>query len=36
MKEWRVLDMNFDLTDEQQMVRKLVREFAEAEVAPGR
>ncbi|PIC58492.1 acyl-CoA dehydrogenase [Sporosarcina sp. P12(2017)] len=27
--------MNFDLTDEQQMVRKLVREFAEAEVAPG-
>ncbi|ARJ37902.1 acyl-CoA dehydrogenase [Sporosarcina sp. P21c] len=27
--------MNFDLTDEQQMVRKLVREFADAEVAPG-
>ncbi|PIC70644.1 acyl-CoA dehydrogenase [Sporosarcina sp. P16b] len=27
--------MNFDLTDEQQMVRKLVRDFAEAEVEPG-
>ncbi|MBA4493173.1 acyl-CoA dehydrogenase [Paenactinomyces guangxiensis] len=27
--------MNFDLTDEQKMVRKLMRDFAEGEVAPG-
>lgn len=27
--------MNFDLTEEQQMLRKMVRDFAEAEVAPG-
>ena len=27
--------MNFDLTKEQEMIRKLIREFAEAEVAPG-
>lgn len=27
--------MNFELTDEQQMLRNMVREFAEAEVAPG-
>lgn len=27
--------MNFDLTEEQQMVRKLMRDFAEGEVAPG-
>lgn len=27
--------MNFDLTEEQAMIRKLAREFAEGEVAPG-
>ncbi|GGA36231.1 putative acyl-CoA dehydrogenase YngJ [Kroppenstedtia guangzhouensis] len=27
--------MNFDLTEEQKMVRKLMRDFAEGEVAPG-
>ncbi|MCZ2259347.1 acyl-CoA dehydrogenase family protein [Sporosarcina sp. G11-34] len=27
--------MNFDLTEEQQMIRKMIREFADAEVAPG-
>lgn len=27
--------MNFDLTKEQEMIRKLIRDFAEAEVAPG-
>lgn len=27
--------MNFELTEEQQMLRNMVREFAEAEVAPG-
>ena len=27
--------MNFDLTEEQSMIRKMIREFAEAEVAPG-
>ncbi len=27
--------MNFNLTEEQQMIRNMVREFAEAEVAPG-
>ncbi|EGK12728.1 acyl-CoA dehydrogenase [Kroppenstedtia eburnea] len=27
--------MNFDLTEEQRMVRKLMRDFAEGEVAPG-
>jgi alkylation response protein AidB-like acyl-CoA dehydrogenase len=27
--------MNFDLTKEQAMIRKLIRDFAEAEVAPG-
>ena len=27
--------MNFDLTDEQEQLRALVREFAEKEVAPG-
>jgi alkylation response protein AidB-like acyl-CoA dehydrogenase len=27
--------MNFDLTEEQTMIRKLLRDFAEAEVAPG-
>jgi alkylation response protein AidB-like acyl-CoA dehydrogenase len=27
--------MNFDLTEEQSMVRKLIRDFAEGEVAPG-
>lgn len=27
--------MNFDLTAEQQMIRKLMRDFAEGEVAPG-
>lgn len=27
--------MNFDLTEEQGMIRKLIRDFAEAEVAPG-
>lgn len=28
-------NMNFDLTEEQSMIRKLIRDFAEAEVAPG-
>src|SRR5207248_8241814 len=28
-------DMNFDLTEEQQQLRALVREFADREVAPG-
>lgn len=27
--------MHFDLTDEQKMIRKMVRDFAEEEVAPG-
>jgi alkylation response protein AidB-like acyl-CoA dehydrogenase len=27
--------MNFDLTEEQSMIRKLIRDFAEGEVAPG-
>ncbi|GAA5344576.1 alkylation response protein AidB-like acyl-CoA dehydrogenase [Planifilum fimeticola] len=27
--------MNFDLTEEQNMIRKLMRDFAEGEVAPG-
>lgn len=27
--------MDFDLTNEQDMIRKLIRDFAEAEVAPG-
>lgn len=27
--------MNFDLTNEQQMIKKTIREFAEQEVAPG-
>ncbi len=27
--------MNFDLTDEQKMIYKMIREFAEGEVAPG-
>lgn len=27
--------MNFDLTSEQEMIRKMIREFAEEEVAPG-
>jgi len=27
--------MHFDLTEEQTMIRKLIRDFAEAEVAPG-
>ncbi|MEW9672131.1 acyl-CoA dehydrogenase [Ammoniphilus sp. 3BR4] len=27
--------MNFDLTEEQVMIRKLIRDFAEGEVAPG-
>ncbi|MEH6947883.1 MULTISPECIES: acyl-CoA dehydrogenase [Peribacillus] len=27
--------MDFDLTEEQAMIRKLIRDFAEAEVAPG-
>ena len=27
--------MNFDLSKEQEMIRKLIRDFAEAEVAPG-
>jgi alkylation response protein AidB-like acyl-CoA dehydrogenase len=27
--------MNFELTEEQAMIRKLIRDFAEAEVAPG-
>ncbi|MBO2531422.1 MAG: acyl-CoA dehydrogenase [Thermoactinomycetaceae bacterium] len=27
--------MNFDLTEEQKMIRKLMRDFAEGEVAPG-
>jgi alkylation response protein AidB-like acyl-CoA dehydrogenase len=27
--------MNFELTDEQKMIQKMVREFAEAEVEPG-
>ncbi|NMD69233.1 acyl-CoA dehydrogenase [Bacillus sp. DNRA2] len=27
--------MNFELTKEQEMIRKLIRDFAEAEVAPG-
>jgi alkylation response protein AidB-like acyl-CoA dehydrogenase len=27
--------MHFDLTEEQSMIRKLIRDFAEAEVAPG-
>ena len=28
--------MNFDLTEEQKMIRKLMRDFAEGEVAPER
>jgi len=27
--------LNFDLTEEQQMIRKMIREFADEEVAPG-
>ena len=27
--------LNFDLTEEQKMIRKLMRDFAEGEVAPG-
>jgi alkylation response protein AidB-like acyl-CoA dehydrogenase len=27
--------MNFDLTSEQEMIRKMIREFADAEIAPG-
>src|ERR1700730_16684983 len=27
--------MNFDFSKEQEMIRKLIRDFAEAEVAPG-
>lgn len=27
--------MNFDLTQEQQMIKKLMRDFANEEVAPG-
>ncbi len=27
--------MNFDLTEEQQMIQKMIREFADEEVAPG-
>ena len=27
--------MNFELTKEQEMIRKMIRDFAEAEVAPG-
>lgn len=27
--------MNFDLTKEQEMIRNLIRDFADAEVAPG-
>ncbi|HBI02413.1 MAG TPA: acyl-CoA dehydrogenase, partial [Paenibacillaceae bacterium] len=27
--------MHFDLTEEQEMIRKLIRDFAVAEVAPG-
>ena len=27
--------MNYELTSEQQMIRKLMRDFAEGEVAPG-
>ncbi|MFD1926540.1 acyl-CoA dehydrogenase family protein [Sporosarcina siberiensis] len=27
--------MNFDLTEEQQMIRKMIKEFADEEVAPG-
>ena len=27
--------LDFDLTDEQQMLRKMVRNFAEKEIAPG-
>lgn len=29
------MKMNFELTEEQSMIRKMMREFAEAEVAPG-
>lgn len=29
------MDMNFDLTTEQKLIQKTIREFAEAEVAPG-
>ena len=27
--------MNFDLNDDHNMIRKMVRDFAETEVAPG-
>ena len=27
--------LNFDLTEEQQMIKKMIREFADEEVAPG-
>lgn len=27
--------MNFDLTKEQEMIRSVIRDFADAEVAPG-
>jgi alkylation response protein AidB-like acyl-CoA dehydrogenase len=29
------MEMNFDLTSEQEMIRKMIREFADEEVAPG-
>jgi alkylation response protein AidB-like acyl-CoA dehydrogenase len=29
------MKMNFDLTSEQEMIRKMIREFADVEVAPG-
>jgi alkylation response protein AidB-like acyl-CoA dehydrogenase len=29
------MEMNFDLTSEQEMIRKMMREFADEEVAPG-
>ena len=29
------MEMNFDLTDEQQMIRKMMREFSDEVVAPG-
>lgn len=30
-----LVQLNFDLTEEQLMIRKMIRDFAEAEVAPG-
>jgi alkylation response protein AidB-like acyl-CoA dehydrogenase len=29
------MEMNFDLTSEQEMIRKMIKEFADEEVAPG-